>query len=282
MQPTPFNDFVVATDSRVGPWSGTPSHNQIENANIIRSFFLNEGWTLQAICGMLGCMQGESTINPAFIQETNRFRLPNNAQNLSDVPNEVMQNFYKEFYQVKKRAFAIGLIQWDGYSPRNGQNRQKLVGYCEDNNMVWYDGWAQLYRIRGEWIYDVTNHTDTFFQQVRVSGDTYDYLTYPWSTASPDILATAWTWGVEKNEGGVGYRGQNALTFYDIFTSPDAPPILPPEQFREPVQWNPDVPPFDPDDPTPVNPDGIDMEPVWFVYLISKRRKEGKRPCRTI
>ena len=98
MIPTLINGFYMATNSTIGGWSGTPSQMQIDNANIIRSFFLNEGWTLEAICGMLGCMQGESTINPAFIQATNRYRLPNNGDTLNHVANNVMINFFMEYY----------------------------------------------------------------------------------------------------------------------------------------------------------------------------------------
>jgi hypothetical protein len=39
-----------------------------ENANYIRGYLENEGWTLQAISGMLGNMQTESTINPGIWQ----------------------------------------------------------------------------------------------------------------------------------------------------------------------------------------------------------------------
>lgn len=39
-----------------------------ENANYILSFLLDQGWTKHAICGMLGNMQTESTINPGLWQ----------------------------------------------------------------------------------------------------------------------------------------------------------------------------------------------------------------------
>lgn len=281
MNLTLVNGFYISTDQRAGGWSGTPSAEQINNANIIRSFFLNEGWTLEAICGMLGCMQGESTINPAFIQGTNRSRLPNSASSLSDVPNSVMINFYMEYYGDTRKAYAIGLVQWDGYSTRNGIQGQKLVNYAMDNNIQWFDGWTQMYRIRGEWQYDVQHGTHSFFNRVRVSGTYYDFNNYPYSTDTPENLAKAWTWGYERNAGGEGYRPANARWFYDYFTSPDAPAIIPPEDFAQPLPYDPDDPPFDPDDPTPPSPPGEYYLPAWLLYLIIKKRKEYKR-CQRI
>lgn len=282
MNPTLVNGFYSATNSNLGSWSGTPSQMQIDNANIIRSFFLNEGWTMEAICGMLGCTQGESQINPSYIQNNNRYRLPNSANNLSDVPNSVMINFFMEYYGDTHKAYAIGLVQWDGYSPRLGYPGQKLVSYAIDNNIQWFDGWTQMYRIRGEQQYDVQHGTHSFFQRVRVSGTYYDFNNYPYSTDTPENLAKAWTWGYEVNQGGEGYRPANARWFYDYFTSPDAPDIIPPEEFMTPLPYDPDDPPFDPDNPNPPDPSGEDFLPPWFFWMLNRKRKETKRPCQRI
>lgn len=282
MNPTLINGFYMATNSTIGGWSGTPSQMQIDNANIIRSFFLNEGWTLEAICGMLGCMQGESTINPAFIQATNRYRLPNNGDTLNNVPNNVMINFYMEYYGDTRKAYAIGLVQWDGYSDRNNVRGQKLVNYATQNNIMWYDGWTQMYRIRGEQQYDVQHSTNSFFRRVRVNGIYYDFNNYPYSTASPEDLAKAWTYGYEVNAGGEGYRPANARWFYDYFTSPDAPDIILPEDFLLPLPYDPYNPPFDPDNPDPPDPSGDDFFPVWFWLMCIRKRKEYRKPCRKI
>lgn len=284
MQPTPLNNWVVATDNRIGPWSVITSEpvslEQKLNANIVRSFFLNEGWTLEAICGMLGCMQGESTINPAYIQGTYRGRLPNSAADLTDVPNSVMKHFFKEYYQVANKAFGIGLVQWDGYTdvniPGGTEQQQKLVAYAIRNNIIWYDGWTQLYRLRGEWQYDVTHGTNTFFKRVRYSGVWYDFNNYPTSTASPETLAAAWTSGYERNDGGVGYRDDNARWWYNWFIEGHAE-IIPSEDFMLPLPADPDDPPFDPDHPVPPAPPGIGYIPGWLVCIFTKKRKVMKR-----
>ena len=265
--PDILNGFWVSPNKRLGPWSvqsGTPTDEQKLNANNIKSFFMLEGWTLQAICGMLGNMQAESTINPALIQETNRYRLPYGATDLTYLTNSVMANFYMEYYGDTRKAYAIGLVQWDGYSTRNGIPQQKLVAYAIDNNYNWYDGWCQCYRLRGEHNLDAQYH---FFTPVTIGGVRYTFANYVTSTASPTDLAHAWQAGYERNAGGLGFRGINAEWWYSYFTGEEAP---------EPVVPTDPIPPA----PEPVEP-GEDYLPVW-LWMLFKRRKELKLPCRKI
>ena len=278
MQPTLYNGFWIATDSRIGPWhiaGGTVTQEQKDNANAIKSFFVDTlGWTLNAVCAMLGNMMGESTLNPAFIQQTNRYRLPNSASSLSDVPNSVMQNFYKEYYGVQNRAFGVGLVQWDGYTESAGVRRQKMVNYAIVNNINWYDGWTQLYRLRFEHDKDSTYH---FFREVRVSGIYYTFSNFVTSTASVSDLTKAWSWGYERNAGGADDRIPDAEYWYDYFTDPDAPqPITP----LNPEPYDPDEPPFDPEDP--VDPDEPIENFMALMLLCYTKRKELKPPCRRI
>lgn len=282
MVPVSINGFWSSSDERVGPWSVVsqqPTQAQIDNANIVRAFFLAEGWTMEAICGMLGCMMGESTINPGYVQETHRNLLPNNGTNLYALNNTVMMDFYGEFYQDMRRGYAIGLVQWDGYSNRGGVQGQKLVNYCRDNNIVWYDGWSQLYRLRGEWQYDVTNQSRTFMYKVGRGGTDWDFTNYPQCTLTVEDCAYIWTTGYERNRGGLGDRGLNGRWYYDFFLNdPNAPAVIPPEQFNRPLPYNPDQPPFDPENPQPVTPPGADYLPDWlYAYVISKRKRGEKK-----
>lgn len=281
MIPALVNGWYLSPDQRIGAWSVNtqpPTTEQLNNANIVRSFFINEGWTINAVCGMLGCMQGESTINPAFIQQTNRYRLPNSAADISDVPNSVMKHFFKEYYQVTTRAFGIGLVQWDGYSNvpvgQTTEQQQKMVAFAIANNIIWYDGWTQLYRLRSEWEYDVNNQTTIFFYPVRYSGIVYTFANYPTATATPEILAAAWTSGYERNAGGVGYRADNARYYYDYFTGQSAPPLIDPTDFLLPLEADPREPPFDPDNPHDPLAPGLDYIPGWLTAIFSRKRKE--------
>lgn len=274
MFPILYNEFYIATNQRIGAWSvetELPSPMQLKNANLIKSFFEAEGWTLNAICGILGNMQAESTMNPAFIQETNRYRLPNSANDISDVPNSVMKNFFMEYYGETRKAFAIGLVQWDGYSNSWGEKQQKLVAYAIRNNYNWYDGVCQLYRLRGEWQTDARFH---FFKPVTIGGTRYIFENYVTSTENPTRLARAWQAGYERNTGSLGFRGANAEWWYSYFTDASAPP---PVEIPDPAPADPDTPaPSVPEEPLP---DGIDFLPVW-LWMMLRKKKEMKRPCR--
>lgn len=224
---------------------------------------------------MLGCMQGESTINPAFIQSTNRYRLPNSANDISDVPNYIIRNFFMEYYEDIRKAYAIGLVQWDGYTIYNNVDTQKMVAFAIANNIQWYDGWTQLYRLHFEQQSDETQGRTDFFKPVRYSGVWYDFSNFPYSTESPELLATAFTTGYERNAGGVGFRDDNARWWYDYFTDPDAPAIIDPQDFLLPLEVDPNEPQFDPDNPVEPTPEDEDpLLPPWFLFL-PKCRKGG-------
>lgn len=267
--PMLYNQFWISPNLRIGAWSTqteNPTTEQEINANCIRSFFLLENWTINAIAGMLGNMQAESTLNPALIQETNRWRLPNSGTDLDTLPNSVMKNFYKEYYGVANKAFGIGLVQWDGYTVVGTENQQKLVAYCIRNSYNWYDGFAQCYRLRGEWQSDATYH---FFKPTTVNGVTYTFANYVTSTASPETLAQAWQQGYERNSGGLGFRGTNARYWYNWFTGASAPAPI-----------TPSLP--EPESPIPY-PDADDdiLLPLLF-YVMKKRKKVLAPPCRKI
>ena len=266
--PDLINSFWSSPNLNIGEWSvlyNDPSDKQKINANNIKSFFILQGWSLQAICGMLGNMQAESQLNPAFIEATNRWRLPQMGTDLNLLPNNVMMNFFNAYYSDMERGYGVGLVQWDGYSYRLTTPYQKLVAYAISNNYNWFDGWCQCYRIQGEHDLDPQYH---FFYPVEIYGTTYTFANYITSTATPSILAHAWATGYERNLGGTGFRGDNAEWWYSYFTGPDAP---------EPVTPSDPLPP----DPYPY-PDGGYFIPVWMLNIFTKRKKEMYKPCRRI
>ena len=231
MQTAVYNDWYVRTDNRIGPWSvtqDTPTAEQVHNATKIYNILSGYGWSLSAIAGILGNMQHESTLNPAFIQATNRYRLPNSAANLSDVPNSVMQNFYKEYYNDSNRAYGIGLVQWDG----KGITRQKLVGFCEDNGYVWYDGNAQCARLLDEYTGNKQWTSHTYY------GITWTWSNYVTNNRTPEQSARIFC-GCYEVSSGIEDRQKNARYWYDYFSNPDPPPDPP----------TPDPPTPDPPEP---------------------------------
>lgn len=95
----------------IGKYKYFTTAQQENNVLEIYNYFRNYDMTLEALCGILGNMSKESTMNPGIKQ--------------GDDP-----------------SLGWGLIQW---SPHHW-----LVDWCEKLGLDWYDGNAQLRRIVAE------------------------------------------------------------------------------------------------------------------------------------
>lgn len=84
------------------------------NATFIREYLITRGWSLNAICGMLGNMQTESTINPGIWQSLK------------------LNNF----------SGGFGLVQW---TPAT-----KYTNWCDVNGLAWGNIVSNLKRIEYE------------------------------------------------------------------------------------------------------------------------------------
>lgn len=209
-----INGWWMSTDTLMGSTdtSSIGSH-MIENARKIYNYFTGKGWSLSAIAGMLGNIQVESTFSPALIQDTNRWRLPNNASELSDVPNSVMLNFYDSYYGISGGCFGIGLVQWDGYTPTSPAG-QKLVSFAERYNLNWYDGDTQTYRIFREY------ETNIQWQSATIEGITWTWSNYVTNNQTPEVSARIWQVCYEVADPGTLIQRQgNARYWYDYFTA---------------------------------------------------------------
>lgn len=216
MNATLVNDWWMTTDT--GGTMGTTNtsgitEKQKHNAQKIYDYFSALGWSLSAIAGMIGNMQLESWLSPALIQGTHRSTLPNSAANLSDVPNNVMINFYGT------SGYGIGLVQWDGYTS-TAPAGQKLVSFAERYNLTWYDGDTQCFRIKREY------ETDIQWQNGTVDGIYWTWNTYISTTETPEKAAHAWRVCYEVAASGTdSTRQQNARYWYDYFSeTPPTPP----------------------------------------------------------
>jgi len=114
------------------------------NAEYIMGYFLSKGWTKNAVAGMLGNMQTESTINPGIWQSMD-------AGNMS---------------------MGYGLVQWTPAS--------KYINWAQGNGKDYTHIDSQLARIDYEidngiqWI--STSAYPLSFQEFRVSNETPEYL----------------------------------------------------------------------------------------------------------
>ena len=262
--PTIYRSFYVSPDDYLGTRDAEEAEvtdMQKQNANAVKSYFIGQGWTLQAVCGLLGNMQYDSGINPAFIQVNNRYRLNDNAQDLTVLPSYYMQYFFGEHYNdTDTSKYGLGLLQNTTRSRVNYLYQHYIVAHGIVEHSLWFDGWAQMKRLTRERNSDMQGPL-YYFDTVTVNGNTYTFTSYARSTNNVRELAEAWARGYDRNVTGLSSRQDNASYWYNYFTGPDAPDPIP-----EPA-------------PEPYVINGI---PAWFYPTIFSKRKEYKKTCKTI
>lgn len=153
-----LNVYFRTTDVRVYD----PEDVQIYNMNNVYDYFINLGWTPNAIAGMLGNMMVESTVNPWRFQ---------NGTVSWDNPSDILTD-----------DGGMGLTQWtpcrkyyswavaEDLDPKSGTSMCDRIKYEYDHNLQWsMDNYGQ--------------HTWN------------DFIT---STESPEILARVFLWAYER------------------------------------------------------------------------------------
>lgn len=206
------NGWWMSTDTLMGSTDTSNIGQRMkDNARKIYNYFKGYGWSDSAIAGMLGNIHLESTFSPALIQSTNRWRLPNRAAELSDVPNAIMLFFYDSFYGDSGGGYGIGLVQWDGYTS-TAPSGQKLVSFASRYNLNWYDGDTQCFRIYREY------ETNIQWQSAQISGIVWTWSNYVTNTQPPEVSARIWQVCYEvADPGTLPTRQANARYWYDYF-----------------------------------------------------------------
>lgn len=261
--PGQYRKFFVSPNDYIGSRISSesePTDEQKQNANCIKSYFSSENWTLQSICAMLGNMQYDSGINPAYITQTNRYRLPESGSDLTILPNYVMQFYFASHYSdVNSDGYGIGLCNNTRTTTVNYLTQHYIVAFGIYAHALWYDGWMQCARINTERARDMQG-TTRYFDVVEINGNTYYFANFAVGTNVPE-LAEAWAMGYDRSAAGISSRVDNALYWYDYFTGPNAPQPIP-EPAPEPYV----IPEFK----------------SWKVPILMNKRKGVKRPCKII
>ena len=153
-----LNVYWRTTDVRIYD----PSDAQIYNMNKVYDYFINKGWTPNAIAGMLGNMMVESTVNPWLFQ--------NHSLDWTDVSGILTDNG------------GMGLTQWtpcrkyynwatlENQDPQSGTTMCNRIKYEQDNNLQW--------------------SLDNILQ--------YTWSDYVSSTQTPEMLARVFLWAYER------------------------------------------------------------------------------------
>lgn len=256
--PTLYREFYMSPND----WIGTPdvfesdvTEEQKQNANCIKSFFIDQGWSLISICGMLGNMQYDSTLNPAYIMTNNRYRTPGNATDLTLLPNYEMQFFFGDhFADTNTDKYGLGLLQKSTTTNTNYLEQSYIVGMAITNHLLWYDGWAQVKRIDREQERDAQGQSN-YFQNVIINNCLYTFANYPTLNVLVSELAEAWMRGYDRSATGLSSRVANAEYWYNYFTGPNAPPPVtePPAESY--------IPEYGP--------------PAWMIPTLFKGKKKG-------
>lgn len=153
-----LNTYWRTTDVRIYD----PSEAQIFNMNKVYDYFINLGWTPNAIAGMLGNMMVESTVNPWLFEH----------RSLS----------WDDVAGILADSGGMGLTQWtpcrkyynwatlEQLDPKSGNSMTARIEYEHQNNI--------------QWSLDNILH--------------YTWDDFVTSTESPETLARVFLWAYER------------------------------------------------------------------------------------
>lgn len=152
------------------------------NAAIVWEFFVRQhGWTPNAVAGMLGNIQVESTISPRLWQGRS-------------TPEDI--------YTTEK---GFGLTQW---TPA-----RKLINWADERGFDYRDGNTQLQRI----LYERQNGLQWSTENI-LHVDWDGFVT---STESPETLARVFVWAYERPaDPDIELRQNNARFWYNFLSLP--------------------------------------------------------------
>lgn len=198
------------------------SAEAISNATEIKTYLLSEGWTLNAICGMLGNNGYEGGYNP--------WRWQNDI---------ILDRYTAETYEGFDHGY--GMYGWTPSNRYINSVSATYPGYapnCSDTPGNASDGQAQVY-----W---VAHRPDQFFP-ARYSPyqswtDFNDYIT---STYSAEFLAELWMYNWEKpaeqyaisTKAGRRAEGKYWWDYFEGGPTPPDPPVPPPIIKPKKFKW---------------------------------------------
>ena len=209
--PELINNWWVYLRDSMGSTYLNPNDKQIHNAYRLRSALRAQGYDDYAIAGMIGNAQVESSITTGAIERPSA--LPNGGENIADVPNSYMIQYYTPPQGL--RGWALGVFQWDG---QGSYGSHKLVGWCDANGYDWYDGVGQMARLDFEFQNDATYHFWTQNYQMTWAEFKEFHTSRP--SWGPDDAADVWAsnWELSSlDPSGRQQRKDNALFWFQYF-----------------------------------------------------------------
>lgn len=222
--PVLFNNYwVYMRDMIHPPWGSVhlnPSDLQTHNAYRMRAALQLQGYDDYAIAGIIGNAQVESGITTGAIE--NYSILPMGGESITECTNAYMLQYYTKPQGVS--GYGLGLLQWDRYSTT--YQSHDLLGWCNANGYIWYDGDGQMARLDFEFQHDAQYHfwqmnygslTWADFKQIHTTYPTYD------AGECANVWASCWELS-SLSPSGRQERRDNAQYWFDWF---QAHPIEP-------------------------------------------------------
>lgn len=177
------------------------SEQQTDNAIYIRDYLLSKGWSLNAICGVLGNFQAESKLNP-----------------------NVYQGFYVHSNELG--AYGYGLPQWTPWLGKTSTSVEQQRNYHGTNDPT-FGRWCldngyekSLMDTQLEYINKgLGGYKDSNYESISIS-----WTEFKTSERTPNELAKIFYRNYERSaSGSYGTRPSYADNWYTYFTGEEAP-----------------------------------------------------------
>lgn len=161
------------------------SRDEMEiNARYIWQYLGSRGWTLNAVAGMLGNIESESTMSPTRCEVGDGVDGTPMNPTTDDIENYAYR-YYAARSEGNKRFPGYGLVQWTGQLndqvPKDDWKYQKFIYWCNERNLDPTDIDSQLQRLfedsqNNKHFYDTGTPYDITFKEFSESTQAPYYL----------------------------------------------------------------------------------------------------------
>lgn len=217
--PVLYNNWWVYLRDSMGSTHLNPNDKQIHNAYRMRTELQNQGYCPEAIAGVIGCAQQESSLTTGAIQKYSV--LPQGGETLAECTNAYMLQYYTP--SAGGQGYGLGLLQWDRYSAT--YQSHDLLGWCNANNYLWYDGNGQMDRLLFEYNHDSQYHFWRLNYGASLTWDVYKHIDESQFHYDARECASVWDscWELSSGEARE-VKKDNAEFWYDYFNDHPTPP----------------------------------------------------------
>lgn len=176
------------------------------NARYIWQYLGSRGWTLNAVAGLLGNIQTESTMNPLLLEKTSSVAWPPKNATVAEI-----KSYADSYKRVKGRFPGFGLTQWTSTEVSRWEDH-KFIKWCNGRELDPRDIDSQLERL----IYE----RDNGIQFYRTNAYPLTFKEFSVSTQPASYLGKAFLKNYERPANpNYEKRGQQSEYWYNYLLS---------------------------------------------------------------